>query len=99
MTFEEIIPSIKQCPRNSYEINNDIKTGDVKCVFKKNYIALFIAEKNDNSLTLFVARKPKNEKTDDWIWFSPTEEEGEVYPNEFNYWYKYVNECNEKNRN
>jgi len=74
MKFEEIHTSILNTT-NSYEESRSIKTLNVECVIKKENSALFIADKSDNTRTIFYARKTKRGLDDTWSWFCPSEEE------------------------
>jgi len=74
MFFEEIIPSIMNS-MNSFEIALGIKTTKVECWVKRENWAVFVGFKDDNSKTLFLARKGKRAPDDKWNWHCPSEDE------------------------
>lgn len=99
MKFEEIEDAIKNRMKNSYERNFNIETLNIKCVLKKDNIALFVVDKSDNSKSVFIVRKTLRAPEDKWSFpFCPSEEEAEVYGNEFYELYKKINEYNKFNR-
>lgn len=97
MQFEEIHKAILNTP-NSYEEERGIKTLHVECSIKKEHCALFIADKSDNTRTLFYARKGKRNDEGSWSWFCPSEEEVNTILPLLTEIYKLINTQNEKQR-
>lgn len=74
LKFNEIISSILHAKnRHEEEANPPIKTNNVKLFDRRDDLAFFVAEKSDNSKTLFFAIQPKKE-IDHWIWICPNKE-------------------------
>jgi len=97
MKFEDIRHSIKNS-LNDYEENKGIKTLNVECLVKKENSALFVANKSDNSRTLFYARKGKRSLEDKWHWFCPSDEEADVLMPLLHEIYHIINDANSKSR-
>lgn len=80
MYFEDILTNIKQTT-NIYEKERGIQTAQVSLVSGKeeeNY-AIFIAEKTDNTFTLFFAYKNKRSEPSTWTWFCPSKDHVEGF--------------------
>ena len=72
LKFEDIRESIMSS-KNKYEMKMGIKTLNIKLLVKKDGIAFFLAEKSDNSKTLYFAYKP-SKIPDHWVWICPNRE-------------------------
>jgi len=94
-TYNNIIPSIN-LGKNRFEVVRGIRTKNVEEIFNKNGVALFTAEKGDNTKTLFVAFKLKR-NSDLWVWWCPTKEQYSLFYS-INALYLKVDEENTKNR-
>ena len=76
LKFEEIANSIRNS-KNAYEVERGISTNIVKFMDKRDTLAFFVAEKSDNSKTLYFALQP-DINVDHWIWICPNEEQIKV---------------------
>ena len=77
-----------------------MRINEVYCLVKKENVALFIAEKSDNTKTIFIVRRGFRAPEDKWSYpFCPSEMEWECYAKEFYNIYKIIDEENKLNRN
>lgn len=76
LKFEEIANSIRNS-KNAYEVERGISTNIVKLMDRRDTLAFFVAEKSDNSKTLYFALQP-DINIDHWIWICPNEEQIKV---------------------
>jgi hypothetical protein len=97
MKFEEIKTSIFNTT-NLYEENRGIKTLNAECRWKGENCAVFAAIKNDNTTTLFYARKGKRSDENSWSWFCPSDEELETLMPLLMGIYHLLNKINQKLR-
>ena len=72
LKFENIIDSIKSA-KNKYEEEHGILTIEICLLDKKDNLAFFLADKSDNSKTLYFAIQP-DISIDHWVWCCPNKE-------------------------
>lgn len=72
LRFDDIIASIKKA-KNKYEEEHGIATLNVYLLDRKDNLAFFLADKSDNSKTLYFAIQP-NPPEDHWVWCCPNKE-------------------------
>ena len=72
LKFDDIIGSIKSA-KNKYEETHGILTLKIYLLDKKGNLAFFLADKSDNSKTLYFAIQP-DISIDHWVWCCPNQE-------------------------
>lgn len=72
LKFDDIIDSIKGS-KNKYEEKHGIATLDIYLLDKEDNLAFFLADKSDNSKTLYFAVQPDTSE-DHWVWCCPNRE-------------------------
>lgn len=72
LKFDDIIKSIGKA-KNKYEEEHGISTLKIYPLHRENNLAFFLADKSDNSKTLYFAIQP-DVSIDHWVWCCPNKE-------------------------